>query len=43
MSNVTGALKDGLRTQLATHMDNMLSSLFHVKSLQDQGKVKKPW
>lgn len=41
--NVTGALKDGLRTQLAQHMDNMLSSLFQVKSLQDQGKVEKPW
>jgi hypothetical protein len=41
--NVTGALKDGLRNQLAAHMDNMLSNLFHVKSLQDQGKVEKPW
>jgi hypothetical protein len=41
--NVTGALKDGLRNQLAKHMDEMLSGLFHVKSLQDQGKVEKPW
>jgi hypothetical protein len=41
--NVTGALKDGLRNQLATQMDGMLSGLFHVKSLQDQGKVEKPW
>lgn len=41
--NVTGALKDGLRTQLAKHMDNLLDSLFHVKSLQDQGKVEKPY
>lgn len=41
--NVTGALKDGLRKQLAVHMDTMLSELFHVKSLQDQGKVEKPW
>lgn len=41
--NVTGALKDGMRNQLAMHMDNMLSSLFHVKSLQDQGKVEKPY
>ena len=41
--NVTGALKDGLRNQLAKHMDTMLSGLFHVKSLQDQGKVEKPY
>lgn len=41
--NVTGALKDGLRNQLAAHMDEMLNSLFHVKSLQDQGKVSKPY
>lgn len=41
--NVTGALKDGLRAQLAKSMDAMLDSLFHVKSLQDQGKVEKPW
>ncbi len=42
-TNVTGALKDGMRNQLAKHMDDMLSSLFHVKSLQDQGKVEKPY
>ena len=41
--NVTGALKDGLRNQLAAHMDNMLADLFRVKSLQDQGKVEKPY
>lgn len=41
--NVTGALKDGLRNQLGKHMDQMLSELFHVKSLQDQGKVEKPY
>lgn len=41
--NVTGALKDGLRAQLAKHMDEMLSELFRVKSLADQGKVEKPW
>lgn len=42
-TNITGHLKDGLRTQLAAHMDIMLSDLFRVKSLQDQGKVEKPW
>jgi hypothetical protein len=41
--NITGALKDGLRTQMAAHMDRLLSELFHVKSLQDQGKVEKPY
>lgn len=41
--NVTGALKDGLRNQLGHHMDTLLDSLFHVKSLQDQGKVEKPY
>lgn len=41
--SVTGALKDGLRAQLAKSMDAMLDGLFHVKSLQDQGKVEKPW
>lgn len=40
---ITGALKDGLRNQMANVMDEMLSSLFHVKSLQDQGKVEKPY
>lgn len=41
--NVTGALKDGLRNQVAKLMDEMLNGLFHVKSLQDQGKVEKPY
>lgn len=42
-TNVTGALKDGLRNQLAKQMDSMLEGLFRVKSLQDQGKVEKPY
>jgi len=42
-ANVTGSLKDGLRNQLAQQMDLMLSGLFNVKSLQDQGKVEKPY
>ena len=41
--SITGALKDGLRNQMAAQMDNILSGLFHVKSLQDQGKVEKPY
>jgi len=41
--SVTGALKDGLRNQLAQQMDAMLEGLFRVKSLQDQGKVEKPY
>jgi len=41
--SVTGALKDGLRIQLAKQMDSMLDGLFRVKSLQDQGKVEKPY
>ena len=41
--NVTGALKDGLRNQLGKQMDAMLADLFHIKSLQDQGLVKKPY
>lgn len=41
--NVTGALKDGLRNQLAKQMDGMLDELFRIKSLQDQGKVDKPY
>lgn len=40
---VTGALKDGLRNQLAKQMDGMLDELFRIKSLQDQGKVEKPY
>ena len=42
-TNVTGHLKDGMRNQLAQVMDNILSDLFRVKSLQDQGKVEKPY
>jgi len=41
--NVTGALKDGMRAQLGKHMDDLLDSLFKVRSLQDQGKVEKPY
>lgn len=41
--SVTGALKDGFRVQIAHHMDELLDSLFRVKSLQDQGKVEKPY
>lgn len=41
--NITGALKDGLRNQMAEVMDKTLNELFNVKSLQDQGKVKKPY
>lgn len=43
VNNVTGALKDGLRNQLAIQMDTMLTQLFNIKSLQDQGKVEKPY
>lgn len=41
--NVTGALKDGLRNQICQQMDLLLNGLFHIKSLQDQGKVEKPY
>ena len=41
--NITGALKDGLRNQMAAVMDEMLNRFFRVKSLQDQGKVEKPY
>lgn len=41
--NITGALKDGLRNQMAQVMDGVLNGLFNVKSLQDQGKVEKPY
>lgn len=41
--NVTGALKDGLRNQIGKQMDQMLDELFRIKSLQDQGKVEKPY
>jgi hypothetical protein len=40
---VTAELKDGLRAQLAKHIDGLLDSLFKVKSLQDKGKAKKPY
>lgn len=43
VTSVTGALKDGLRNELAKQMDRMLAEVFRVKSLQDQGKVEKPW
>jgi hypothetical protein len=41
--NIAGNLKDGLRWQMASVMDNILNELFRVKSLQDQGKVEKPY
>jgi len=41
--NVTATLKDGMRNQMAKVMDQILSELFHVKSLQDQGKAPKPY
>lgn len=41
--NVTAHLKDGLRGEMAKAMDGILNELFHVKSLQDQGKVAKPY
>lgn len=43
VTNVTGALKDGLRKQMASQMDSLLNDLFKVRSLQDQGKVEKPY
>ena len=43
VNSVTGALKDGLRGQLAKQMDDMLDGLFRIKSLQDQGRVEKPY
>lgn len=42
-TNIAGHLKDGLRGQMANVMDGMLNELFRVKSLQDQGKVEKPY
>ena len=41
--NITGALKDGLRNRMGKEMDEILGKLFKVKSLQDQGKVEKPY
>ncbi len=40
---VTGALKDGLRNQIGKQMDSLLDELFRIKSLQDQGRVEKPY
>jgi len=41
--SIAGHMKDGLRSELARQVDAMLGELFRVKSLQDQGKVEKPW
>jgi len=41
--SIAGHMKDGLRSELAKQVDAMLGELFRVKSLQDQGKVEKPW
>lgn len=41
--SITGNLKDNLRGHIALQMDQLLDSLFKVKSLQDQGKVEKPY
>jgi hypothetical protein len=41
--NIAGALKDGLRGQMACVIDKILNDLFRITSLQDQGKVKKPY
>lgn len=43
VANVVGSLKDGLRKQMANQMDALLNDLFKVRSLQDQGKVEKPY
>lgn len=39
----TAKLKDGLRAEIAGQMNRLLDSLFHVRSLQDQGKEPMPW
>lgn len=36
--SVTGALKDGFRRELSETINRLLSELFHVRSLDDQGK-----
>ena len=41
--SIAGHMKDGLRSEIARTVDGMLGELFRVKSLQDQGKVEKPW
>lgn len=38
VTNIGGALKDNLRRELNGTVDRLLSSVFHVKSLGDQGK-----
>lgn len=40
-TNITGYIKDGLRSELRKSTDKMLDGLFRVKSLHDQGKVEK--
>lgn len=41
--SVTAAMKDGFRSQLAKQVDDLLDTLFRVRSLQDQNKAEKPW
>lgn len=41
LTNITGALKDGIRNEVGKILDGMLGELFKIKSLQDQGKVDK--
>ncbi len=41
--SVTAAMKDSFRAQFARDVDQLLDKLFHVKSVQDQGKAEKPW
>lgn len=36
--NVSGALKDGFRKELNSTVNRLLSDVFHVRSLDDQGK-----
>lgn len=36
--NVSGALKDGFRKELNATVNRLLSDVFHVRSLDDQGK-----
>ena len=36
--NVTGALKDGFRKELNSTVNKLLSDVFHVRSMDDQGK-----
>lgn len=39
--SVTGALKDGFRLQLHETVNRLLADLFHVRSLDDQGKGRR--